>query len=671
MSGRIVNVRPKPGFLMDGGGEIIPARQNVVSFFGSDGLTNIMSGKGTTVDRRVYDFYTFTPLDPVQAEAAYREDWLVRKIIDIPPFDMTREWRDWQAEGDVIEKLEAEEKRLQLKAKCQRALVLSRLFGGSALILGTKDANPEEELNVEAVAKGGLTYVHVMSRYQLTEGTERRDPADPWFGQPENFTINTTDGKQVKLHPSRVVPFIGQRAPEGSMITGASWFWGDPIMQSIGQAVRNATLAQDGFAALIDEAKLDILKIPDLTAMASTPEYEGRLGRRLSAAKMGQSVWRAKILDKEEEWAQFQVTWAGMPEIMESFLNAVAGAADIPLTRLLGVSPKGLQSTGDGEERDYQAMVRARQNELLCPALDRIDELLIPSALGSKPSDVYYEFAPLAQMDEKDAATIEKQRADTFKVYADSGLIPDIALSEIAKNSMIESGRFPGSEKAFEDAEAAIAADPSLDPLNQPDETLVPPLEQQPPAKQPDPTKVALVTKMRKAGTIKPKDAAMLLLADASPRTLYVSRKLLNADALIKWAKAQGFKTTVPVDEMHVTVLYSKTAVDWMKMGSGWDQDAEGKLKVPPGGARLVEALGGDGAVVLLFSSSPLSWRHEDMVRNGASHDFEDYQPHVTITYDGDGVDLATVEPYRGELVFGPEIFAEIVDDWQETLTEE
>jgi hypothetical protein len=45
------------------------------------------------------------------------------------------------------------------------------------------------------------------------------------------------------------------------------------------------------------------------------------------------------------------------------------------------------------------------------------------------------------------------------------------------------------------------------------------------------------------------------------------------------------------------------------------------------------------------------------MVRNGASHDFDEYQPHVTITYEGSDLDLSKVEPYRGELVFGPEIF--------------
>ena len=622
----------------------------VVKIF--DRLTNIMSGKGTTADRRVYEQYSFVPINPQQAEAAYRSSWLVRKIIDVPPFDMTREWRDWQAEATAIEKLEAEERRLQLKAKCQRALVLARLYGGGALFLGTKDMDPEQPLNIERISGGGLTYVHVLSRHQLSEGSQRMDPADPWFGLPEYFTLNAANGQQLKLHPSRIVAFIGQRAPEGSLMPNGSWFWGDPIMPSIEQAVKNADLAQDGFAALIDEAKLDILKIPGLTAQAATPDYETRLTARLSAAKVGQSVWRAKILDADEEWDQFQVTWAGMPDIITAYLNCVAGAADIPVTRLLGQSPKGLQSTGDGEERDYQSMVRARQNELLCPALDQVDELMIRSALGSKPSDVYYEFAPLSQMDEKDAATIEKQRADTVKVYADSGLIPDVALSAMAKNSIIESGRWPGSEKAFEEA----ANEPL--PNDQQNEGDLQTLEQR-------------LSAMESKGAITPvqKDA---LLTDAAARTLYVQRKLINSAAFIKWAKEQGFTTTTPADELHVTICFSRTPVDWMKVSSAWSQNDKGQMTIPPGGARLVERLGDKGAVVLLFNASELSWRHEEIMRAGASHDFENYQPHITITYQApEGLDLEKVEPYRGELVFGPEIFEEVNDDWAAGLTED
>jgi phage-related protein (TIGR01555 family) len=622
----------------------------VVSYI-ADRLVNVMSGNGTTADRRVWERYAFVPVDPMDAEAAYRSSWLVRKIVDVPPLDMTRAWRDWQTEAPNIEKLEAEEKRLQLKAKCQRALIMARLYGGSALFLGTNE-DPLQPLNPSTAKLGGLTYIHPFPRHQLTLGPRRLDPADPWFGKPEHFQINTAEKTQqlVKIHPSRMVEFIGQPTPEGGYLQtqmAGSWFWGDPIMQSIGQAVNNANLAQDGFAALIDEAKVDILKMKDLMSQVGTAEGEQRISARLSAFGQGKSNWRAAVLDTEDEWEQRQITWAGIPDVMDAFLLVVAGAADIPMTRLLGQSPRGLQSTGDGEERDYQSMIKARQDEQLAPALDRIDELLIPSALGSKQSDIYYSFGPLQEENEKDGAQIEFQLSQTIQNYANTGLIPDVALSEIAKNRIIESGRWPGSEKAFEEA--------ANEPL--PNETQnegdLQTLQQR-------------VAAMEKQGTVTPTDAARLL-TDAAPRSLYVSRKLLNADAVIKWAKSQGFENTVPADEMHVTVLYSRAAVDWMQMGQSWDQDENGQLRVPPGGPRMVDVFGNlKDAAVLLFNSSSLCWRHEDMVSKGASHDFAEYCPHVTLSYDApDGFDPTKVEPYRGDLVFGPEIFEEVNDDWK------
>lgn len=157
----------------------------------------------------------------------------------------------------------------------------------------------------------------------------------------------------------------------------------------------------------------------------------------------------------------------------------------------------------------------------------------------------------------------------------------------------------------------------------------------------------------------------------AAPRPLYVRRDLLNAPQLIAWAKAQGFKTTMPADEMHVTIVYSKSPVDWIKMGQDYrDQDGKGGFTVAPGGPRVVEQLGDKGAVVLLFASDDLKWRNMQMMDAGASSDYPEYQPHVTITYDGEGVDLASVTPYLGPLRFGPEIFEPIEENWHEGVTE-
>jgi HK97 family phage portal protein len=149
------------------------------------------------------------------------------------------------------------------------------------------------------------------------------------------------------------------------------------------------------------------------------------------------------------------------------------------------------------------------------------------------------------------------------------------------------------------------------------------------------------------------------------PRTLYVSRKLLNGREFLAWAQAQGFKTTLAADDLHVTIAYSRARLDWMLVGEEFNFGPDGKagLVVSAGGPRAVEPLGKEGAVVLKFASWSLSRRNHEIREAGASWDYPEYQPHVTITYDAAGVDLSKIEPFRGELRFGPEIFEEIKED--------
>ena len=161
-------------------------------------------------------------------------------------------------------------------------------------------------------------------------------------------------------------------------------------------------------------------------------------------------------------------------------------------------------------------------------------------------------------------------------------------------------------------------------------------------------------------------DAKAEAAAKAAPRPLYVYRKLKNAREVIRWAKVNGFKTTLPASDMHVTLLYSKRPVDPMAMGTGFTGE---KVTVGEGGPRALERFG--DAVVLSFRSNELEWRHEQMVDDGASHDYGGYQPHITLSWTVPAdFDLDAVEPYQGKLVFGPETFETINPDWEAGLIE-
>lgn len=154
---------------------------------------------------------------------------------------------------------------------------------------------------------------------------------------------------------------------------------------------------------------------------------------------------------------------------------------------------------------------------------------------------------------------------------------------------------------------------------------------------------------------------------DAAARTLYVRRKVLNPTAILEWARAAGFKSTLAGDDLHVTVAYSKAPVDWSRF-SPVEDDLANEAGAP---GRAVERLGQDGeAVVLRFDSPSLAARWREFRDGGASWDYPEYRPHLTISYDADDVDVARVAPYSGEIQLGPEVFAEVKPGWMGTVKE-
>lgn len=154
--------------------------------------------------------------------------------------------------------------------------------------------------------------------------------------------------------------------------------------------------------------------------------------------------------------------------------------------------------------------------------------------------------------------------------------------------------------------------------------------------------------------------AALGVRKFSTEQTLYVRRELQQAEEFIAWAKEQGFKTTLQPGDLHVTLAFSKTPLEW-------PQPVNDQVAVRLG-SRSVEKLG--EATVLRFTSSQLEQRWEELKEHGAIWDFPGYKPHITISWDAEGVDLEKVTPFAGPLVFGPEIFDEINPDWKGTITE-
>ena len=592
-----------------------------------DGLTNVLTGLGTTADPRRARAYKSALLTEHDIDQAYRGSGSIRKVVDIPALDMVREWRDWQAENDTTEAVEAAEKRLSLQAKTYLAETY-RALGGGAFILGLPGdpASP-------APANATLSYIHVTSRWRLTLGPEIDDVADPFFGEPRYFTLST-NGRNQQVHPSRVITFRGDAVPSLSTTTWEEQYWGDSMVVRCIDAAQNLDNALANFGALIDRARVGKVTVPGLSDIAATAEGEAILARRLQNLATSESLFGMTLLDggdgsdgSGEKLEYTQVTWSGIPEIIRVFAEALASVADIPMTRLWGKAAEGMSASGDSQQTDWNKMVKARQELRLRPCLERLDPYLYATANvpQSEREKLWWQFGPLDTPDQAAETTRFKTFSEAADKIAAMAVVPERAFAEAVQNTLVQEGWLVGLDTALMDVPEAERFMTAGDPAD-----------------------------LSVSETETPDDDAQT--TDAAPRTLYVSRPVLNRSDLQAWATEQGLGELQP--DLHVTIACSRTPVDWMQMGSDdWNSDDDGGIAIKPGGVRIVEPLGNRTAV-LLFTSSTLSWRHESMVQRGASHDYPDYQPHISLT--GEPVSLDGVEPYRGEIVLGPEVFAEV-----------
>lgn len=651
-----------------------------------DSLTNFLTGMGMENDKMFHAKWMHRVIDRAQLNAAYRGDWIARKIVDIPANDATREGRAWQADKDDITLIEQVENDHQIMRKINLANKRGRLYGGAALILGVRNDDPAEPLIPERIKRDSLEFVHVVTRYELTAAQLSTDVLSPYYGRPEFYTSTANSGMAMRIHPSRVIPFYGMEHPDP--MNGDSMGWGDSVLQIVADAIKSCSTVSQSVASLLGELQVDIVKIPGMTNKLKTADYEERLKRRFGLAATAKSIYKILMIDKEEEWQRINANLSGMHDLIKTYLLIASGAADIPATRMLGQSPTGLSATGESDIRNYYDRIVDEQKNVISPAIRMLDELVVRSALGNYPDGLFYVWKPLWQMDDEQKAKLDKSKADTFAIDVNSGVIDPTIMREARINQLIEDNVYPGLEQIVEEAdleEEVLVAEEESDPDEEDADQ--------------DVTTDAKRKRIRvSTGRYRPRDVrgtksagryapikerklpksvreALMLGDAATPRSLYIRREVINASEIRKHFKAQGFGKMVSGRDMHVTIMYCRNEVDWTKAGEAYpgSADENGYITIRPGGMRLLEKFGPEGkAVVLCFASTDLQWRHVDIKEaTGAKWEWPDYTPHITLTYEGADIDISKVKPFIGKIVLGPEIFEEAKDGWSETIIED
>lgn len=411
-----------------------------------DGLRSLVTGlgissKGATVA------YVDSTMSQQELHAAYHGSYLARRIIDIPAEDAIRKGRAWQADKDQISAIEAVETRLGLWPKLEMALKSARTYGGAAIYIGTSDADVSEPLDTEAA--GVAQYITVLPRRELSPGELDRDVTSDTYGKPRFYTVTTGMGEQLRIHASRLVVLEG--FPKLDPFISLDAGWGEPVLPSVMDAVKSAESGVANMAEMIFEANVDVFGIEGFSngLARGGQAYEDATLKRMQLMQQAKSVTRSILRDASETYERKAMSFGGVNSMVELLLQVVCGASGIPATRLLGMAPGGLAATGDADERVYYDRVQLIQEVRLTPAMAKLDDLIIRTALQDRPEEIHYNWRPLRQMSEQNIADVADKITASAERLARLGAFTGEELRASTANALIELGAFPGLEAAM------------------------------------------------------------------------------------------------------------------------------------------------------------------------------------------------------------------------------
>ena len=349
-----------------------------------DGLTNVMTGLGTNKSKRSYNTWQYAVLnDWQQLDAAYQTNWIARKICDIPAEDMTREWRRIKCDG--AEDIAALEQQLLLPNLVQEATSWARLYGGAGILMITNQ-DLTKPLRPELIRKGDLKRLIVLDRFDMSAQTINTwDVLASNYLKPEFYSVR---GGSMQVHHSHFARFVGERLPLRQMAQTQGW--GDSVLRKCIEDITDMVAAKDGISELMQEANIDVVTREGLADELST-DQDDAIVKRFELFSLMKSSIQMALLDGDEKLDRMTLNLSGVAPIIEQFMTWISGAADIPVTRMFGTSAKGMNATGEGDDKNYNNSIRAGQRAYLAEPMRTLDEVMVRSALGVWPETFVIE----------------------------------------------------------------------------------------------------------------------------------------------------------------------------------------------------------------------------------------------------------------------------------------
>ena len=368
------------------------------------------------------------------------QDGLMQAGVETVADEMTRKFIEISAPDEMVKKrLEAELQRLDVRGVFNRAAAWCGYFGGCLVYMDTGDA-PEDlakpiALTPEFIAQGSLRGLRLIEPVVATPGWyNSSDPLAADYFEPRAWYVQST-----LVDASRLLVFRQNTPP--LLLKAAYNFFGVPAVQIALDYVAHFTQTRESAAKLLKKFSTTVFKtdISRLLYGGDAAQAKARIGQ-FAAQRDNDGV---AVLDYESEaMEQLNTPLSGVDVIVRQALELLAVVWRIPAVKLFGISPAGLNATGESDMQNFYDFIASRQGKVFAAPLERLLKVVQLSVAGAVDPAVTYSFVPLWEMTAREKAARDKVLADTDAVYLDRGVISE----EEARNALAAQpgGRYAG-----------------------------------------------------------------------------------------------------------------------------------------------------------------------------------------------------------------------------------
>jgi phage-related protein (TIGR01555 family) len=383
------------------------------------------------------------------SELSQRSEY--RSPVETLAQEMTREWIKFTGvEEEKLTELEDAFDEFGVREHFRRIAVQDGFFGRSQLFIHIKgqDSDIRRQLPLlvkeGAIAKGALLGFKTIEPIWTTPYAYNSiDPTRPDFYKPDYWYVL---GK--KTHASRLLTFISHELSD--ILKPAYNFGGMSMSQLIEAYVTRWLKTVDSVNRMISNYSTSGI-LTNLQSTLSGDNGTAEVFKRIQLFNLMRDNRGALVLDKEsEEFFQFNAPLSGLSELQAQAQEHMAAPTHIPLVKLTGITPSGLNASSDGEIKVFYDYVASQQQSFFDDHLKTVCQLVQLHLWGTIDEDIGYEWVPLDSPTDKEESEMRKSDGDRDSAYVDRGILGPDEVRERLRND-------PRSGYTFISAEAPAA----------------------------------------------------------------------------------------------------------------------------------------------------------------------------------------------------------------------